>query len=633
MKSVFFISAFLFFSLFLFAQHSDSTKAIVKSPVAEYFQENEFFLTNSFYKSIDTSLDGIQKYFPNNFPHSLSLANRKLSFNSSAEIGFRSGFEGLDLFGYNRNEIKYYRTRTPYTEVFAVFGQKKEQYAKLLHTQNINKQWNVALNMLRLRSEGFYQRQNCTDNNISLSSNFTSKNNRYSFLINGIVSSIKTDENGGVANDTVFESNLSGNKKLIPVNLLNARTRRGNRELTATQFLNFGKRDTSATDSSVKRIIPRTALSHSFHAKENWFVYEDGNPSSGFYTDVLFDSLLTRDSSHVFSFRNTFALKTYILKNISAELSFDQKTSRFIQYKTDSLLAMDSLFTDNTVQIEIGRNAHDKKENFFFWKAGLKNITSGNHQGDYMAFGRFGYILKNKQKITLTYTENYYSVPFIYSFYSSNNFLWENSFDNILERVTKLSYYNPKLKLTVIAKRNYIDSYVYLDSTSNPSNKIYSDNITIPSIFIEKNFKIKKFYFKNNVTWQKGYNPTINQLTGFSYGIINLPQFVTTHSLYYEDKWFKGATQVQLGFDVTYFSSYYADAYMPALGLYYLQNEKKIGNYPFIDFFFNMKVKHARIFFKTEHVNSGLMGAYYLAPHNPAPDRSIKVGINWTFYD
>jgi hypothetical protein len=116
--------------------------------------------------------------------------------------------------------------------------------------------------------------------------------------------------------------------------------------------------------------------------------------------------------------------------------------------------------------------------------------------------------------------------------------------------------------------------------------------------------------------------------------VIRLPQFVTNHSLYYEDKWFSKVMDIQVGIDVSFYTLYYADAYMPALGLYYLQNGKEIGNYPFVDFFFNMKVKHANIFFKSEHVNSGLMGAiYYLAPHIPAPDRSIKVGIRWMFYD
>ncbi len=89
---------------------------------------------------------------------------------------------------------------------------------------------------------------------------------------------------------------------------------------------------------------------------------------------------------------------------------------------------------------------------------------------------------------------------------------------------------------------------------------------------------------------------------------------------------------VQIGFDVTYYSSYYADAYMPALGLFYRQNQKLVGNYPFADFFLNMKVKHVRFFFKTEHLNSGLVPVY-LVPNYPAPDRAVKVGVSWVFYD
>ena len=296
MKTFYFITVFLFSSLILFAQKSDSTKVQEQSQVAEYFLEKDFFPNNSSYKSIDTLLYGIQKYIPNNFPYGLGLANRKVLFNPSSEIGFRSGFDDLDLFGYNRNEIKYYNTRTPYTEIFAVFGQKKEQYARLLHTQNITRQWNIAFHMLRLHSEGFYNRQNCPDNNISLSSNYTSKNNRYSFLANGLISSVKTDENGGVRNDTVFENNLFVNKKLIAVNLSDARTRRGNREMSVDQFLNFGGRDSIKNDSTYKyRVRPKTSLSYSFHVKENWFVYDDKNPVSGYYENIFIDSTKTLD--------------------------------------------------------------------------------------------------------------------------------------------------------------------------------------------------------------------------------------------------------------------------------------------------------------------------------------------------
>ncbi|MEK6616290.1 MAG: putative porin [Bacteroidota bacterium] len=624
LKTIYSIFSFLFFSLILSAQNSDSGKVIIKTPVVEYFQGKNFFPNNSDYTSIDTSLDGIQKYFPNNFPYSLGLSNRKLFFEPSSEIGFRSGFESLDLFGYNRDEIKYYRTRTPYTEIFALFGMKKEQFARLLHTQNITKQWNIALNMLRLRSDGFYNRQNCTDNNISLSSNYTSKNNRYSLLANGIINSIKTDENGGVQ-DNVFETNLFVNKKRIPVNLLEARTRRGHREFSLTQFLNFGKRDSVKGDSTMRyRIYPKSSFSYSFNVNDSWFVYNDKNPTSGFYQNIFKNSTETLDSTHIFTFQNGVSWKYRFRFSGMAimDVSLKQKKSRLTQYNIDTLL------TDNSINIEFRKDTsyYNHFENIF-WKAGGKYILKGkNKQDEYcFYFGGYQYLIpRNGNKNNLISAQfDFYSQanPYIYSSYLSNNFQWLNTFDNTSQTLGgKITYENKKINLAIGVESHNITGYVYFDSIFSPQQ--FNDTLSINCAFIQKKFHLKKFNFNNKITWQQA-----------SEDVIHLPQFVTNHSLYYADKWFKKATDVQIGFDVTYFTSYYADSYMPALGQYYLQDEKKIGNYPFIDFFFNMKVKHARIFFKTEHVNSGLMGAYYLAPHIPAPDRSLKVGVNWMFYD
>lgn len=629
LKKLFLTSAFLFFSFFLSAQKPDSAITPIRSPVAEYFYEKGFFPGNSFYNGTDTSLNNIQKYlqsdgwaFFNNFPYSMGLANRKLFFEPSTETGFRSGLESLNLFGYNRDKIKYYRARTPYTEIFALFGQKKEQYAKLLHTQNITKQWNIALNMLRFHSEGFYNRQNCSDNNISLSSGYTSKNNRYSLLANGILSSIKADENGGVRNDTVFENNLFVNKKLIPVNLSDARSRRGNREFTVAQFLNFGKRDSIRGDSTARyRIHPKSSFSWSFHANEKWFVYDDKNPTSGYYKNIFFDSVRTLDSAHVFTFQNVISLKSFLTKNSSSEISLGQETSHIVQYVSDSFKAVDSLVKENSIRLGIGKNMHRLFLPGFYWKAGAQYIVSGNNEGNFFAFGNLSYTFSDHKKISFRLENSLHPAPFVYSMYTSNHFWWISSFDKVYETTGKFSYFDSIHKFSVGVCRNQITGHVFFDSTFFPSQ--FDSSITIFSGFVSKKSHFKKICFYNKIIFQKSSNKNI----------IRLPQIVTNHSLYYEDKWFRKLTDVQIGFDITYFSAWYADAYMPALGLYHVQNEKKIGNYPFVDFFFSMKVKRVRFFFKTEHVNSGLMGVYYLAPHNPAPDRSIKVGINWTFYD
>ncbi len=632
LKKYFLIAGFIFCSAVLFAQAADSTKAAVKSPSIQYYQEKDFAFGKAPYTAVDTSMDGVQNYFPkNNFPYSLNLANRRLIFDSSPYIGFKSGFDDLDLFGYHKDDLKYYHTRTPYTEVSATFGMKKEQFSRLLHTQNITKQWNISLNMLRLRSEGFYQHQNCTDNNISFATNYVSKNNRYSVLANGSISSVKTDENGGIPADTFLTKHYLVDKKLFPVNLTDPRTKRGYREAYVKQSLYFGKKENIMKGDSIigHRIQPKHSLSYSINVSDNWFAYSETNPNSGYYEHVYWDSVKTLDSTHVFTFQNTVSWKSMLIKNVAAEISFDQKTSHVYQYEIDSLHGLhkgenrgpDSTIKENTVHWGIGKSPLDFQANGFYWNLNGSYIVSGNYQGDYLTSGQLLAVFKHNKKIFFQITDNYHSSPFIYSSYVSNHFEWLNSFNKISETRVRINYTDSKNQFSIGGETNQITGYVYFDSTFSPNQ--FNDPITIYSAFLQKNFHLGKFHFNNKITWQQA-----------SGEVIHLPQYATNHSLYYQDAWFSKALYVQIGFDISYYSAYYGDAYMPALGQYYLQYRQLIGNYPYVDFFFNMKIKRARIFFKTEHVNSGLMGGnYFLAPLMPAPDRSFKVGIKWLFYD
>lgn len=603
-----------------FAQKNDSLSLPVQSPIMEYFYEDGFFSDRTSFHSVDTSLNNIQRYFPVSFPYSLGLVNRNISYNVSPEIGFKSGLANWDWFGYNRKEIKYYRTRTPYTEVFALFGMKKEQLARLLHTQNITRQWNIAFDMLRLRSEGFYNRQTCTDNNISLSSNYTSKNNHYSLLVNGSIGSVKTDENGGISSEDAFENALLGNKKLLSVNLSSARARRGNREFAVSQFFHFGRKDTANHDSTLRpKIIPKSYFAYSFHAGDNWFVYEDGNPAAGFYQNIFYDSTKTLDSVFIQSIENSIA---WGYKGFC--VSIKNELSRIQERQNNSAI---SVLMDSTLNNSFASISFEKS--FILWK--VNYCFYGQNKNDFLLHAE-GKLLPTKHSQLSIITKASETVPsFISKRYASNHFYWTNDYEKTFFAGGEVKYSDEKYKFSVHGSLSEIENYTFWRQPDDiffedfsPSHGLLpmQSAAVIYSACAEKKIHISKFHFNNKITWQQGTED-----------VIHLPQFVSEHSLYYENKWFQKAVDVQFGFDVTYFSSYYADAYMPALGLYYLQDEKKIGNYPYIDFFFSMKIKRARIFLKTEHLNSGLTGAYYLAPNYPAPDRSFKVGIKWVFFD
>ena len=148
--------------------------------------------------------------------------------------------------------------------------------------------------------------------------------------------------------------------------------------------------------------------------------------------------------------------------------------------------------------------------------------------------------------------------------------------------------------------------------------------ITILSFFVKKDFTIYNWHLNNIVRYQIVPENSV----------IRLPEIVMENSLYYENFVFKKAMRLQIGASLFYTSAYYANSYMPATSQFYIQNNKKYGNYPIIDFFIAAKVKTVRLFFKIDHLNSDLMGSgYVFTPNYPINARALKFGVSWLFYN
>ena len=112
-----------------------------------------------------------------------------------------------------------------------------------------------------------------------------------------------------------------------------------------------------------------------------------------------------------------------------------------------------------------------------------------------------------------------------------------------------------------------------------------------------------------------------------------MPKIVSRNTIYFSTEMFKKALFLQTGFGVKYFSKYFMNGYDPLLSELYLQNDKKIGEFPLIDFFINAKIQQTRIYFKFEHLNSAITGYnYYSAPNYPYRDFTFRFGLVWNFF-
>ena len=146
----------------------------------------------------------------------------------------------------------------------------------------------------------------------------------------------------------------------------------------------------------------------------------------------------------------------------------------------------------------------------------------------------------------------------------------------------------------------------------------------LADFFINKQFDFGKFHWFNQFTYQYIANRST----------IPLPELVAYSSFYYKTPMFKNALTLQLGFDVKYHSKINGYAYMPAIGAFYLQNNKEFGNYPNASFYGVVKIKRMRGFLKVSNFNSMFMApTYYLLYKIPDNPFSINFGISWEFYD
>lgn len=162
----------------------------------------------------------------------------------------------------------------------------------------------------------------------------------------------------------------------------------------------------------------------------------------------------------------------------------------------------------------------------------------------------------------------------------------------------------------------YYDSLVVLKQHDFASHQI--------STGIEKDYSSWKLHFKTALIYQITSNDTI----------LPLPAFVGRQVMYYENRLFKKALKLRTGFNVSFTTDYYGYEFMPGISQFYVQSKKKIGNYPYIDFFISLHLKRAQIFFKWEHLNAGMMSYdYLLTPTTPALDRSFKFGVSWNMFD
>ena len=149
----------------------------------------------------------------------------------------------------------------------------------------------------------------------------------------------------------------------------------------------------------------------------------------------------------------------------------------------------------------------------------------------------------------------------------------------------------------------------------------HGSNIQTFSARLDQKLRLGILHWDNRVTYQK---------TSDDY-ILPIPQLAIYSNLYLK---FKVATlYVQLGVDCDYYTKYYAPNYQPATASFANQHETKLGNYPFMNAYANMKLSKTRFYVMFSHFNQGMIGGdnYFSLPNYPLNPRRFQIGLSIDF--
>ena len=589
---------------------------------------------------IDTGLNNFQNYSPLYQPSrptiglgSLGIAYRDLLFNPSKTIGFDAGFHALDRYLMTQDDVKYYRARSPYTELYYVNGSLQEQILRATHSQNIKPNWNFGANYNRIGSEGFYKNQNADHLNAALFTWYESPGKRYNLLANALFNTIKAGENGSTPNDSIFLDNSSLKRDAEYVRFSASGDNRPRQTWKQKSFFlkqsyYIGRIDSIKSDSLGTQILPTQRVSHAitYTTDRYKFFRNEPDPFDALPNIAVQDSTVTNDSTVVNNLRNEFTYSFYLRGKTVGFLKNEVKLDLGLQH--DLYHYQQKGFKDNFQNITLSAGIGYRFSDRVNIEADLRQIAQGRNAGDFLYEANTNFLLsKSLGRIVLgAYSQNK-SPEQMYERVDYQFHNWDLSFDRMKINNLSFSYDNPGIQFQAKAEYFLVNNYLYYRETAierqvEPAQ--LGNSINLLKLTVGKNFKFGNLHLDNFVVYQK---------TDYQ-DVLRTPEFYSYHSLYYAVNLFK-VLDTNFGFDVRFNTPYQNPAYSINTSQFYNDNSPVgFSTEPIVDVWVKANLRRTSLFVKYDYANQGLLSkGFYTVKRYPMQDALLKFGLSWKFYN
>lgn len=605
--------------------------------------------------ALDTSISDFTRRFPVPATH-LYLGNdgsatRSYLFTMPQRIGFDPGFHSHDAYKWTLENVRFYNTQRPYTELGYLLGTRQAQTIEILHTQNLKPYWNASFHYRLLSAPGVFRNQKNNHTNYQIASWYQSPGKRYNNYLVVMNNKIQAGESGGILadqdylNDDVYQrsrltipTNIGGSPSFGSDLFSNTLTT-GRREKEFTFFLrqqyDLGRKDSLVTDSTVVPLFyPRLRFEHSLKYKTYDYFFQDyyssgrvtNEPDSAYY-DSLYAIKLTRSTDSIFlqdrwrEISNDFSVYQFPDAN---------NLQQFIKLGIELQLLKGTLRTENPSLYNViahGEYRNRTKNQKWDINAWGRLHTTGNNFGDYHAYISLQRLLsKDLGTLQVGFENSNRSPSFLFDQRSSFYLDAPKSFGKENNTHFFARYFIPKLNLQLKGDYFFVSNYLYL----NGYRELRQENALFNLLQLSglKTFRVGR-------AWNLYSEVYVQQKAGGAQ--VNVPTVFTRNRFAYEGRLFRNLN-LSTGLEMRYHTPYKADNYSPVLGQFFYQDTLTISNRPELHAFLHLRIRSFKAYLRVENLNTatfengfGFNRNNLAAPYYPQPGLFIRFGIYWTF--
>lgn len=616
--------------------NKDVTVSGEKPPITDYLIISQRGDTTHVDTTLNMSKDYKFNYLRRDDFELMPFANVGQPYNSLAKnfdmelLSPRLGARARHFNYFEVDDIYDYRVPTPFTELYFKTAINQGQQSDALFTSNLSPQFNFSIGYKGTRSVGDYENTLTSTGNFKFTANYNSKNGKYRMRLHTVFQDSENQESGGLdaASLAGFLSDdvTLRDRARLDVNLDDATSMLdGKRFYVDHDYEILGSRDSTSYHSA--RIYNKAFYEDKFYR------YTEAAASELFLGESYISTNIEDKSDlEEGSIEAGLIYEHHILGFFKAGLA-----RREYNYGYNSIVNLSSEFITNRLQGELYQfKAQFAKRigDFDISGNGGLNVI-GDFAGQYIN-GQAAYDF-NDIKVQAGINISSRAPDFNFLLFQSDyvNYNWQNDFDNIKTQelffnATSTKFADLELRLTTIQDQTYFAQ----NEVTNPAGKITGFNARpFQASGTIAYLKIKARKDIPFLTYFGLDNTIMYQNVGQDESVLNVPTFTTRNSLYYKNRFFKRALQLQTGITFKYFSAYNMDGYDPVLGEFYTQSGEQFGAFPLVDFFVNARIRQTRIFFKVEHANAPFSDpVFFSAPRNPYRDLSIRFGLVWDFF-